>query len=233
MHYKKRDTFAEVLLLMSIYGANSGPTQMPIWEWEWEEGDTTELLDRSAEELAAKVEAWIDDASEDSAADDRIAIQVVLMCKEKTLKYTFVSSTFEEWDYLDELVMTLQELKPQPYAPLVLIKVLTEQMVRDLGKSESNGLNSVKDADSEKISESVKSPLSLSLAICAYQPDPIGFQAWGAAARVAGGESHAIVRHLFLQRVELDASDALHALNQLDAFLGSPTWLPVALKRKS
>ena len=101
-----------------------------------------------------QVNEWIDNASVDSAADDRIAIQVVLMCKEKTLKYTFVRSTFEEWDCRDEeLVVVLQKFKPLPYAPLVLIKVLTEQMVRDLGKSESNDLNSVQDPDTEIISE--------------------------------------------------------------------------------
>lgn len=232
MDDQQRDAFVEAILLMCIYGANSGPADMPIWEWRLEQGDTCESLEQSAEKLAGEVEAWLGNAAESAMVTDRIAIQIVRMRKGKTLTYVFIRSTFGEWDEREELVTALNDLKPQLHAPLVYIKILTEPMMRNLSSDKSKVWNTGTDLSCEETPESDEKPtLSPSLAVRAYQTNPIGARAWFAAARVGAGEARWKVRHQFLQMLAVNKLDATSALNLLDAFLGSPTWLAVARKQ--
>lgn len=122
------EAFENVLDLLAIVGGDAGPAAMPIWEWRWDETATPACQAQDTRDLADAVDAFLADAAERAPATTRLAILVVRMRDERTLAQTSVRGTLLAWRS-ESLRAVLGEFAPQPVAPRVLVKVVTETML--------------------------------------------------------------------------------------------------------
>jgi len=99
------------------------------WEWTWEEGDTRESLMCEADEFADEIAALLDACSEHAPAMDRVAVQLVSLRGRLNLGHQQIEGTLGDWPDA-RLREALRDFAPKPYAPLTLIKVVTEEMLR-------------------------------------------------------------------------------------------------------
>lgn len=126
------DAFRNTLLLMAVFGGESGIENMRVCDWTWNEGDVLESLEREADEIADEIAAFLDEVAEFAPASDRVAVQLVSLRGKLNLGHRQVESTLGAWSDA-ALRAALLDFMPKPWAPLTLIKVVTDEMLRENG----------------------------------------------------------------------------------------------------